>query len=147
MVTVYQTASGDIDTIFDLLKRTGHEKAAQSQQAAIKKELGYIKRWLDKFAPEKVRFSVQTEPPKGELSKAKLNFLKLLRGKLKTSDMSPDNIHNSVYEASVEAELKPSEAFQTIYELFLNKTYGPKVGFFLACLDRDFVLKRLELEK
>ena len=44
MVTVYQTASGDIDTIFDLLKRTGHGKAAQSQQAAIKKELGYIKR-------------------------------------------------------------------------------------------------------
>lgn len=147
MVTVYQTANGDMNTILELLKRTGHEQAVTKQAVAIKKELAYIDRWLEKFAPEKVKFNVLKKLPKLEFSDTQDNFIALLANKLEDSAMDPETIHNTVYETSVETGLKPAEAFKTIYELFINKQYGPKIGFFLSCLNKDFVIARLKLAK
>jgi len=40
--------------------------------------------------------------------------------------------------------LTPREAFSAIYLAFLGKDSGPQAGWFLAALDREFVLRRLE---
>ena len=57
--------------------------------------------------------------------------------------MQADEIHEAVYGSAVAADLKPAEAFKLIYRLFLNKDQGPKVGFFLSSLDKEFVLNRI----
>lgn len=147
MVTVYQTANGDIDTVISLLERTGHAKAVATQRKAIEKELSYIDSWLQKFAPEKVKFDIQESIPAIKLSRSQEDFLIKLRTKLTSDKMQPESIHNAVYESSQEASLKPALAFKTIYMLFLDKQYGPKIGFFLSCLDKAFVLSRLAREK
>lgn len=147
MVTVYQTANGNMGTILELLKRTGHQQAVSKQESAIKKELSYIDRWLEKFAPEKVKFNILKQVPKLKLSDTQENFIAILATKLESSDMNPEIIHNSVYETSLESDLKPAEAFKTIYELFIGKQYGPKIGFFLSCLKKEFVVDRLRLQK
>ena len=61
--------------------------------------------------------------------------------------MQPDKIHESVYDSAIVTELKPAEAFKTIYQLFLGKEQGPKVGFFLSSLDKDFVINRIALKE
>lgn len=147
MVTVYQTASGDIETIIDLLNRTGHSEAVKTQRKAIEKEFKYIDRWLKKFAPEKVKFDIQKAIPKAKLNADQEDFLVKLKNRLESANMDAEFIHNAVYESAIEAGLKPAEAFKTVYALFLDKQYGPKIGFFLSCLDKDFVLGRLAREK
>ncbi len=47
---------------------------------------------------------------------------------------------------SVKAEtgIEAKELFQPLYQLFLGRTSGPQVGWFLSTFTREEVLKRLE---
>ncbi|MCX6805935.1 MAG: lysine--tRNA ligase [Patescibacteria group bacterium] len=143
MVTLYQTAQGDTNMILEMLKRTGHEDAATTQPEAIKRELVYIKNWIDRYAPENIKFEIQKKLPELEINKSQGQFLAGLLDKIESSAMQADEIHEAVYGSAVAADLKPAEAFKLIYRLFLNKDQGPKVGFFLSSLDKEFVLNRI----
>jgi len=143
MVTLYQTAQGDEEMIIDMLKRTGHEEAASTQKESIKRELVYVKNWIDRYAPENIKFEIQKQIPEIEISSEQNKFLETLQGKIEQTNMEADAIHEAVYDSAVANELKPAEAFRLIYQLFLNKNQGPKVGFFLSSLDKDFVLNRI----
>jgi lysyl-tRNA synthetase class 1 len=58
--------------------------------------------------------------------------------------MKAEAIHEMVYAATAEGEaLKPAEAFQALYLALLGTRRGPRIGWFLAFLDRDFVVRRL----
>ena len=52
-------------------------------------------------------------------------------------------IHDEVYAVARELGLDPKKFFQGIYLAFLGDRQGPKVGWFLASLDREFVKTRL----
>lgn len=145
MVMVYQTARGDTDLLMDLLRRTGFDDASSSQAESIVRELEYVGRWLQDYAPDSVKFEVQTKLPKLQLTPTERKFYEGLRQTLSESPMHPDDIHNGIYAVAQAVELKPSEAFKLIYRLFLNKDHGPKIGFFLSSLDKDFVIDRLSL--
>ena len=143
MVTLYQTAQGDTNMILEMLKRTGHEDAAMTQSEAIKRELVYIKNWIDRYAPENIKFEIQKKLPELEISKSQGQFLVGLLDKIESSAMQADEIHEAIYDSAIASDLKPAEAFKLIYRLFLNKDQGPKVGFFLSSLDKEFVLNRI----
>ena len=147
MVTLYQTAQGNTEGVLDMLKRTGHEEAADTQIESIVRELVYVKNWLGRYAPENIKFEVQKTMPKVDISEGQQKFLNELLLRLEASDMLADKIHEAVYDSAVTSELKPAEAFKLIYKLFLNKEQGPKVGFFLSSLDKDFVINRIALKE
>jgi lysyl-tRNA synthetase class 1 len=52
-------------------------------------------------------------------------------------------IHNLVYGVAKDLGIDSKKFFQAIYIAFLGDRQGPKVGWFLASLDRDFVKSRL----
>jgi len=52
-------------------------------------------------------------------------------------------MHDLTYEAARVAEIPASTMFQAIYIAFLGKASGPRAGYFMASLDRDFLLSRL----
>lgn len=143
MVTLYQTAQGNVDMVMDMLRRTGHKEAAQSQAHSIDRELKYVRNWLEQYAPENIKFEVQKTMPKVDISSEQAKFLNELLIKFKDTDMQAEKIHEAVYDSAVAAELKPAEAFRVLYRLFINKDQGPKIGFFLAHLDKSFVLNRI----
>lgn len=147
LVMVYQTAQGNIETVMELLSRTGHDRAVQTQGESIRRELEYIARWLDRFAPDNVKFEVQEVLPELDLSDDQKKFLDLLLAKFNSTAPTAEVIHQEVYDAALHSKLKPAEAFKTIYNLFLSKDHGPKVGFFLASLDWEFVIARLGRER
>ena len=142
---MYQTAQGDSQKVIEMLKRTGHKEAATTQIDSIKRELEYVKNWLDKYAPENIKFDVQKTMPELDISKDQQKFLSALFSKLEGSNMQADQIHEAIYDSAIATEIKPAEAFRLIYKLFLNKDQGPKVGFFLSSLDKDFVINRIAL--
>ncbi len=146
LVTVYQTADGDNEKIMDILRRSGHSEAVKSQQASIERELKYVAAWLDNYAPDKVKFSVLAKRPTLAISDQHQAILSRLADELQSSDHSADAIHNAIYEQAVNADIKPAEIFKLLYQLFIGQDAGPRLGFFLASLDQDFVLKRLRGE-
>ena len=51
-------------------------------------------------------------------------------------------IHTCIHDSSV--DLGAKKAFRVLYQILLGKNRGPRLGFFLSSLDREFVLIRLK---
>ena len=143
LVMTFQTAQADNAKIMEILSRTGHAEAVKTQSESIERELGYIDRWLKRYAPERVKFSLQHQPPELDLSEEQQSFLTGLADLLEKSDFTAETIHTTIYDLATERMMKPADTFKLLYQLFLNQAAGPRLGFFLASLDKDFVIKRL----
>jgi lysyl-tRNA synthetase class 1 len=142
LVNVVQMADFDLDQVVVILRRNGYPV---EDEAAVKDRAGYAMRWLREFAPPDAKFSVQRALPASarELGALERDFLLRLADRLEPGQTG-EEIHALVYEVSKEAGMQNTTvAFQAIYRVFLDRTRGPRAGWFLAFLDRDFVLARL----
>lgn len=138
LVNVYQSAQGDIPEIMRLLKRSQHI----GDEALIKDELKRVKNWLDNYAPDNLKFTVQkTLPQDIHLNSAQKTLLAKIIPHLTTE---AENLHNFIYQTGKELGLAPKETFEAIYLIFLNKRSGPKAGWFLKIMEPDFVASRLK---
>ena len=59
----------------------------------------------------------------------------------------PDEIQGEIYETAKRHDVDVGEFFAVGYRLFFDDEEGPKLGPFLANLDREFVLARLRREE
>lgn len=147
VVSTFQAAQGDIKLGLEILARGGYEQVVKEDEAIIKREWKFVKNWLEKYAPEEVKFEVQKALPKVELDGAQKQFLVgLADGLEKEPDLNGQGIHDLVYACREKADLRPQQAFQAIYRVLLGKDSGPRAGWFLESLDREFVLNRLRLK-
>ncbi len=146
LVSVYQAARQDVSRVRDILERTGYEAAVKDQWPIIERELTFVHNWLEKYAPEKVKFTVQETLPEVELSPGQRAFLAKLASVVEAEkDLSGQGMHDAVYAAAELAGIKAAQAFQALYRVILAKDFGPKAGWFLASLDRDWLVARLRL--
>ena len=53
-------------------------------------------------------------------------------------------LHTSLHELRKNSGLEPKDFFGPIYLSILGKDHGPKAGWFLSVLDREFLIKRLK---
>jgi len=60
--------------------------------------------------------------------------------------LNGQGMHDAIYAAAEVAGVKASQAFQALYGIILNKTSGPKAGWFLASLDTGWLVNRLRLK-
>ena len=58
-----------------------------------------------------------------------------------------ETIQGAIFSAARDHDMNPGQLFGTGYQLFLNRDDGPKLGPFLAHLDRDFAAARLRRER
>lgn len=147
LVQVFQAAQGDAKNAIEVLSRTGYENQVEKERPVIESELKFVKNWLSKYAPEEIKFEVQAEIPKVNLSKEQKNFLSVLAKSVedhKTDD--GQKMHELIYEAKDQASIEPINAFKAIYGVILGKDYGPKAGWFLASLDSKWLADRLNLK-
>jgi lysyl-tRNA synthetase class 1 len=147
LVAVYQAARGSRDEIKEILKRTGYEQAVAEEWQVIELELGFVRNWLAKYAPDNVKFEIQEKIPELDLSDEQKKFLVKLSGIVEAEkDLNGQGMHDAIYAAAEVAGLKPGQAFQTLYRVILGQTSGPKAGWFLASLERDWLIGRLSLK-
>ena len=100
--------------------------------------------WLKNFAPDMVKFEVKKQLPKISLEKIQINYLKILLEKINDINWTAEEIHNKIYEISQIEKFPIKIAFKTIYQIILGREKGPRAGFFLSNLDKDFVIKRIK---
>ncbi len=144
LVQCYQAAGGDMAKTLMILTRTGYGEVVQRERAVIERELGLVANWLDKYAPESVKFSLQTELPKVELTDVQRVFLGKLADTLEHEPAKNGQaMHDAIYAAATAAECKPTAAFVALYRVIIGKDAGPKAGWFLAELDHDWLIARL----
>jgi lysyl-tRNA synthetase class 1 len=143
LIQSYQAARRDPERTLELLARSGYEDVVSRDREVVLRELRFVANWLDQYAPASVKFELRETMPKAELSAEQKAFLGKLLESVKGEELNAQGMHDAVYAAAQEAGLKPGQAFVAIYRAFLGQDSGPKAGWFLTELDRDFLINRL----
>lgn len=148
LVASYQATLRDAEATLDVVRRTEHAAIVEAEADIIRRELAFIDAWLDKRAPDEVKFSLQQQIKKDEFSE---NEVKLFAGLAHKISAAPDDadgqfFHQALYECKDELGMEPKEIFGALYRLLIGKSSGPRAGYFLSILPRDWLIQRLRLE-
>ena len=105
----------------------------------------YAKVWVEKYAPEEEKFSVQKELPieVKKLSNDQKHYLKMVSERFDQASNEVD-LEVKLYNWIQESMLKSNEAFAAIYISLLGKDHGPKAASLIRSLDKEFAKKRFE---
>ncbi len=140
LVVVGQIAKWDLSKVFEILERTGY-KIDEKARRDVERRIKYAKNWLEKFAPERLKFEIAESVDPSTFSEDEKRFLRTFAERL-SDDMKPEDIHNLVYQVANELGLKPAKGFQAIYKAILGKNYGPRAGYFIKMLGIEWVKNR-----
>ncbi len=103
----------------------------------------YAKVWLEKFAPEEDKFTVQKQLPiqVKTLSKEQKEFLGKL-AKEAAQKWEAEDFQTRIYDLGKEIGLNGKQSFAAIYLSLIGKDHGPKAAWLILSLDKGFVEKR-----
>jgi lysyl-tRNA synthetase class 1 len=141
LVVVAQAVRFDRSRVAEVLARTGYGAPPED---AIAERMGYVRNWLERFAPEDLKFEVQDELPAvaRELDATQRAFLGRLADGL-SEGLDGEAIHKVIYDLAGEFEgIRPARLFQAIYLALLGKARGPRAGAFIGLLGADFCARR-----
>lgn len=108
----------------------------------------YAKIWVQKYAPEEAKYSLQEKMPDvaKKLSKKQKEYLLKVSSFL-DQKWEAEELQKKLYEWSKEMGLPSTEAFQALYISLIGRDYGPKIAW-LILKHKEFVKNRfLEASK
>jgi lysyl-tRNA synthetase, class I len=148
LVASYQASLKDVEKTLEVIKRTEHSATAEEDAEIIKNELKFIDAWLEKRAPDEIKFALKDTVNSSEFSEAQKEYLQQLAEKVKGAPEAADGewFHKAIYEFKDQVELEPKELFTTLYQVLIGKDAGPRAGWFLSLLPREWLIKRLALQ-
>jgi lysyl-tRNA synthetase class 1 len=149
LVASYQAALRDTGKTLEIIRRTEHAQVVDEDAGIIRAELGFIEAWLDKSAPEDVKFDLSEKIDADGFNDGEKKFMTELAAKIEAApeDADGDWFHKAIYEFKEDSGLAPKELFSTLYRALIGKTSGPRAGWFLSILPKEWLLQRLKLEK
>lgn len=147
LVSSYQAALKNPQETIKILSRTESAQYLKQNAQIILDELQYIDQWLKNWAPEDVKFDLLDRPPK-DLSSKEIDYLQALAKKVEAAPADADGewFHKAIYELKDTVGLQPKQLFSTLYKVLIGKQSGPRAGWFLSILSRDWLINRLRLE-
>jgi lysyl-tRNA synthetase class 1 len=114
----------------------------EEERVALEERAEYAKFWLSNYASEQYKYELQDTLPEVQLSDIQKSAMKTLAEYMET-EHTGEGIHTRLHELKTEVPIAPKELFSALYKIFLNRESGPKVGWFLSVLPREFVHKLL----
>jgi lysyl-tRNA synthetase class I len=87
---------------------------------------------------------LQDTLPSFEYTEGQKRAFALLAAFMREGHKTGEEVHARLHELKTEADIKPAELFMGLYQSFLARSSGPKAGWFLSVLPREFVIARLE---
>ncbi|GDX61709.1 lysine--tRNA ligase [Candidatus Levyibacteriota bacterium] len=109
----------------------------------LEKWAGFARIWVDRYASESEKFNVQKEIPKtvNTLSDKQKEFLIIISKEI-DNHLDPENLQKYLYDIGKDLHLSSKDTFAAIYISFIGKDHGPKAGWLLLSLDKNFVKQR-----
>lgn len=134
--------------IYKEIEKIKEEPLTPDDKEEMDYRADYAKAWLMKYAPEDYKYELK----ENEIPEAAQNFspqqkeglAKILEYIKSRDQLDGQELHTKVHDIKKEMDIEPKEIFSAIYLSFLGKDRGPKVGWFLSVLDKNFLEKRLE---
>jgi len=145
LVTVAQI--GDSwDEIKNILYRTGQlpNTIDSEDEKHLHQRKDHALYWLNHFAPDAVRFTVQKTLPKVLFTEEEKQILQDLAEKAEETPWNAEQIHNLIHQLSEKYNISSKKAFTAVYKALLGEKKGPRAGFFLSNLDQSFVTRRFK---
>ena len=133
--------------IYEEVEKMKETSLSAEDRQEIDLRAEYAKKWLVNYAPDQFRFEIQHTLPDSakDLSDLQISALKILLAYVQQSEVLDGKLlHEKLHEIKTTENIQPKELFTAIYQLFLGRTSGPQVGWFLSTLDKSFVETRLE---
>jgi len=148
LVASYQAALRDSQRTLEIIERTEHSQIAGAQKDVIVKELRFIDQWLDKWAPEDIKFELLDKIDSSKFTSEEKDYLRALADKIAQAPEAADGewFHKAIYEFKDSQGLQPAQLFTPLYQALIGKAKGPRAGWFLSMLPRDWLVKRLRFE-
>ncbi|MBU0458555.1 lysine--tRNA ligase [Patescibacteria group bacterium] len=118
----------------------------QAEKTDLTNRAHYVKQWIENFAPDEYKYNILDEPPADlELDEDQKNALSKLKDTLSDESLKWEGIeiHECIHKVKEETGIEPKKIFQPLYQIFLGRTSGPQVGWFLSTFDRTEVVGRL----
>jgi len=132
----------------EIARREGHipedapDWAVEDALARVERARNWARRTDNAFNYELKR----RELPDVDLDESTAAALDELADFIETED-DPEAIQGEIYETAKRHDVPVGDFFSVGYRLFFDEDQGPKLGPFLAKLDRTFVLERLRRER
>lgn len=148
LVSSYQAALKDPAKTLEIIGRTEKRPIKELQKTIVEKQLVFIEQWLQKWAPDDVKFELAEAVEATEFSETEKAYLAKLADKIAAAPKDADGewFHKTIYDLKDELGLQPKETFETLYRALIGQESGPRAGWFLSILSRDWLVKRLRLE-
>ena len=130
----------------EVVKMKGGE-LTQDDKKELELRVHYAKLWLERYASEEFKYEIQKTLPEvaknisEEQKKVLRSVLEFIESK---NILDGLELHTSLHELRKNSGLEPKDFFGPIYLSILGKDHGPKAGWFLSVLDREFLIKRLK---
>lgn len=148
LVASYQASLKDPVKTLEVIARTEHKDTVEAQKEIILRELKFIDNWLEKNAPEDVKFDLVDSVDASKFNEIQKTFLDKLADKIEAAPKEADGewYHKAAYDLKDELNLQPKEMFGCLYQALIGKDSGPRAGWFLSILPKEWLIKRLKLE-
>ncbi len=102
-----------------------------------------VREWISRYAPESMKFSLLPRSEKVAIDMSQKAILKEFLGKMDSIQWDSSTIHNEIHDIIGSAGLDPKTGFASFYMALIGKDKGPRLGYFLSNLEKDYVRKRL----
>lgn len=131
-----------LNLVLEAAKKKG-KTLTKEEKGLLEERVMYVKIYLDRFAPERVKFTIKEDLPveSGKLSSTQKKLLGKLINLVSTAK-DPERFQNEIYQIGKDLGLSSAETFEAIYIPLLGKEFGPKAAWLILSLDKSFVKKR-----
>ncbi len=135
----------DTDDVLASVQRSGHiDELTPHEEATLRTRIEHTRHWTATFAPEHLTFTLAQETPHGMLQDVHRERIQALLHVLQDTPWEEDAIQNAVYNAAKDLDTSPGGIFKATYMALLGQSGGPRLGPFLAGLEREWVIERLQ---
>lgn len=133
--------------LLDEVEKMKGDKLTKADKAEAEERGEFVKLWLDNFAGENAKFTIQEAIPDiaNSLTAEQKAFVGSIADALEAEPkLDGEALHSKIHELRKASPLEARDAFGSIYVSLLGKGSGPQAGWFLEALDREFVVQRFQ---
>ncbi len=134
--------------IEELLLQTGHveEKLSKEDSAFLALRLLRVRNWVEKFAPQEFRVKFLESAKDVDIKKISpvvknvFSAVAVAVGKAKNAE----ELQGEIFAIAKNNLVEPKELFLALYNAFLGRDRGPKLGSLVFAVGKEKIIKRLE---
>lgn len=140
LVTLVQIYPREED-LRDAISRAG--EGTETITPVLRENIAAIRKWLEKYAPDNVRFTLLGDDTRVSLSMEEKNLVSAFLEASGSIEWNPEAIHSAIHELIGNSGMSAKEGFASFYKALVGKERGPRLGYFLSTLGREYTVNRL----